>query len=189
MMLPQLEDKSKLLAHSARIGLYLGIFFLVKYLCVCYFFRFPLLSLLYLPLTIAVPFIVFFLTKNYRNRIVSPKSGFSAFHGWQYGLMLYFFASIISSLLHYYYYAYMMPVQMVDFMGRMEEIMQRPEMKEIFGKYMNGKSWTEILNEYMAIPPLNLVIKDISNNILWGAILSIPNGLILRRKPASDVQN
>lgn len=184
----QIEDKAKLLAHSAHAGLYLGLFFILKYFCVFYTLRFPLLGVLYMLLTAAVPFVVYRQIRSYRNRIVSPQSRFSVFHGWQYGMSLFIFASVLVSVSHYYYHAFLLPSQMTAFSAQIEQTLRQPGMRELMLQITGGKDWNTILQEFLAIKPISRVWNDISMNVFWGAIVSVICALILRR-PAPEVAN
>lgn len=184
----QIEDKGKLLAHSAHAGLYLGLYFILKYFCVFYTLRFPLLGMLYLLLTAVVPFVVYRQIRNYRDRVVSPRSSFSVFHGWQYGMSLFIFASILVSVSHYYYHAFFLPDQMIAFSAQIDQTLRQPGIRELMLQMTGGKDWNTILQEFMAVKPISRVWNDLSMNVFWGAIVSIICALILRR-PALEITN
>lgn len=175
------EDKSHLLKTCAHYGLYLGLFFVLKYFCIIFILEQPLLGLLYVPLTIAVPVIVFMLTRSYRNWLVQNGSTFSAFHGWQFGVLLYLFASIIVMLPHYYYYAQVLPTQIDPFFANIEQITQM-KMEDFWTQYTGRDDWNMVLDEYLKASPFVKVYNDFSSNLVWGALLCIPNGFILRKR-------
>ena len=55
-------------------------------------------------------------------------------------------------------------------------------MTQLFGT----DEWREVMEQMLKVRPMSRVINDISSNFFWGALFSIPVGLILKRKAASD---
>jgi len=89
------ENKNLLLKGAMTYGLAMGIYWVVKYIFFIFSVSVPSLSLVYWLLTLAVPFIAYYMTKRYRHDIGGR---ISFFHAWRFGTMLYFFAALIVSL-------------------------------------------------------------------------------------------
>ena len=161
------------------MGLVFGAFWCLKYICVMLAFSMPLLLLLYLPLTCFVPFMAHILTRRYRNSL--PKQDrFSFMHGWQFSTLLYLFAAILVSIPPYFFYAYILPAHLPNLMEQLQE--SSAMMTQMFG----SEDWREAVEQGLSVRPATRVLNDISSNFFWGALFSIPVGLILRRRASSD---
>ncbi|AUR48602.1 hypothetical protein PGTDC60_1432 [Porphyromonas gingivalis TDC60] len=174
-----MEDRSNLFRLSSLMGLIFGAFWCLKYICVMLAFRIPFLLLLYIPLTCFVPFLAYILTKRYRN-VLPQEMRFSFMHGWQFSTLLYLFAAVLVAIPHYYFYAEIMPAHMPDIMAQLEQ--SSGLMTQLFGT----DEWREVMEQMLKVRPMSRVINDISSNFFWGALFSIPVGLILKRKATSD---
>ena len=62
------ENKNLLLKGAMTYGLAMGIYWVVKYIFFIFSVSVPSLSLVYWLLTLAVPFIAYYMTKRYRDR-------------------------------------------------------------------------------------------------------------------------
>ena len=89
------ENKGLLLKSAMTYGLAMGIYWVIKYLFFIFSNTIPALNIVYLVLTLLVPFIAYYLTKRYKQDIGGK---ISFFHAWRFGTMLYFFAALIVAL-------------------------------------------------------------------------------------------
>ena len=95
------ENKGLLLKCAMSYGLAMGIYWVIKYLFLIFGYSIPSLIFIYEGLSLAVPFIAYYLTKRYRQDI---GGSISFFHAWRFGIMLYFFAALIVSIEHFIFF-------------------------------------------------------------------------------------
>ena len=69
------ENKNLLLKGAMTYGLAMGIYWVVKYIFFIFSVSVPSLSLVYWLLTLAVPFIAYYMTKRYRHDIGTKSLG------------------------------------------------------------------------------------------------------------------
>lgn len=163
------ERKDLLLSGAMTFGFVMGVFWLVKYLFFIFSFKVPSLNVVYMMLTLAVPFVAYRLTKQYK-RIIGGKIGF--FHAWRFGAMVYFFAAVIVSLEHFVFFRYIAPADfLANSMSQMLDVMKETEVSH------------EVLDALgkTSITPIGMVIQGIFNNTFYGIILSIPVAALLCR--------
>lgn len=86
------EDKSRLMYYAMYGGVFLGLFWMLKYLFVVVADRIPALSIFGSFLAVGTPLILFYFLVKYKTAIVNNNMGY--WHGVQFGIMLFFFASI-----------------------------------------------------------------------------------------------
>lgn len=167
------ENNNFLLKGAMTYGFSLGIYWVVKYLFLIFSIQMPGLSIVYVAMTLAVPFIAYFLTKRYKSDI---GGAISFFHAWRFGTMLYFFAALIVSLIHFVFFQFFAPQ---DFLYN--------ATKQMVDLLKNSQMDTEVIESIskMNISPIQMAIQGIFNNVFYGIILSIPVAAILCRNNQS----
>lgn len=169
------NEKNLLIKSAMSYGLALGLFWAVKYIFFILSISHPFLNVVYWGLTLAVPFVAFFLTKKYRNTELNGKISF--FHAWRFGTMLYFFAALIIALVHFIFYQY---IAAPDFLAK--------SYTQVIDILNESQVDTTILEAFksMTVPsPIHMAIQGIFNNIFYGIILSLPVAALLRTKTES----
>lgn len=159
------EGKSLLLKSAMFYGLFLGAFWVVKYL----FFAQGILSpaagyeyalRILTPLTLVLAYL---LTQKYRV-ILGGRIGFV--HAWQYGFFLYFFAGIVVSPAHFIFYAYFAPPNLIA--GMLDQTIELIQNTGMSSQLKEGV-------EKMGIPsPMQMAMQGVLNNTFYGLFLSVP---------------
>ncbi|WP_293740212.1 DUF4199 domain-containing protein [uncultured Parabacteroides sp.] len=170
------ENKGLLLKCAMSYGLAMGIYWVIKYLFLIFGYSIPALIYIYEVLSIAVPFIAYYLTKRYRQDI---GGSISFFHAWRFGIMLYFFAALIVSIEHFIFFQFIAPP---DFLSN--------TMTQAIIALKNANFNSEVIEaiKQTNFTPIHLAIQQIFNNIFYGIILSIPvAALVCRSRTASPV--
>lgn len=168
------ENKSILLKSAMSYGLAMGIFWVIKYLFLIFGYSIPALNTIYIGLSLAVPFIAYYLTKRYRQDI---GGNISFFHAWRFGTMLYLFAALIVSLEHFIFFQFIAPA---DFLvNTMTQTVNLLKGTLISSEVIDAISQTNLT-------PIHMAIQGVFNNIFYGIILSIPVAVILCRNNATE---
>lgn len=168
------ENKGLLLKCAMSYGLALGIYWVIKYLFLIFGYSVPSLIYMYEVMSVAVPFIAYYLTKRYRQDI---GGNISFFHAWRFGIMLYFFAALIVSIEHYIFFEFIAPA---DFLSN------TINQATVFLKNLNASN--EVIDSLSKtnFTPVHMAIQGIFNNIFYGIILSIPVAALVARKKTAD---
>ena len=167
------ETRSLLLSSAMRYGFSLGVFWVVKYLFFILGTSNSFFSIIYWGMSLAVPFVAYTLTKQYRADI-GGHIGF--LHAWQFGVLIYFFAALIVSLLHYVFYRYIADPSLLS-NTLMQTQMLLKEMKA-------NDEVLKAVNE-MQLTPIHMAIQGIFNNVFYGIVLSIPVAALICRNNAT----
>ena len=163
------ENKNLLLKGAMTYGLAMGIYWVVKYIFFIFSVSVPSLSLVYWLLTLAVPFIAYYMTKRYRNDIGGR---ISFFHAWRFGTMLYFFAALIVSLEYFVFYQFIAPPDFVaNTIWQLTTVLKDSQV---------SSEMIDSLSK-IRISPIHMAIQGIFNNVFYGIILSIPVAALLCR--------
>ncbi|CAK7080624.1 MAG: hypothetical protein PARBA_03427 [Parabacteroides sp.] len=169
------ENKSLLLKSAMSYGLAMGIYWVIKYLFLIFGYSMPGLGYVYLIMSVAVPFIAYYMTKRYRDEI---GGSISFFHAWRFGTMLYFFAALIVALEHFIFFQFIAPK---DFLSNMvSQIVVSLQNMQVDANAVEAIS-------KMNFTPIHMAIQGIFNNIFYGIILSIPVAAVICRKSSSGM--
>lgn len=168
------ENKGLLLKSAMTYGLYLGIFWVIKFLFFIFSGHMSGLQAIFIVLSIAVPFIAYYLTSRYKHDI---GGNISFFHAWRFGTMLYFFAALLVSLEHFIFFQFIAPS---DFITNM--LNQTIEMLK--GTQIDTETLVAISQTKLS--PIHLVIQMIFNNVFYGILLSIPVAAFVCQSSAPD---
>ena len=87
-----------------HFGTYMGIYWILKFILFPLGFHIPFLSLLFLILTLSVPFIGYYYVRMYRDKICGGSIQFS--HAVLFTIFLYMFASLLVAVAHYIYFQF-----------------------------------------------------------------------------------
>lgn len=168
------ENKGLLLKSAMTYGLYLGIFWVIKFLFFIFSGTMGGLQAIFVVLSIAVPFFAYYLTLRYKRDIGGH---ISFFHAWRFGTMLYFFAALLVSLEHFIFFQFIAPP---DFM--VNAIHQTIEMLK--GTQVDTSTLEAISKTRLT--PIRLTIQLIFNNTFYGILLSIPVAAFVCQGTTSD---
>ena len=92
------ENKSQLINFAMNSGLVVGVFWVIKYFFVIAATGYPFLGYINTLLSIGTPLLLFFFLVRYKNFVVGEeKIGF--WHGIQFSVMLFFFASLLEAII------------------------------------------------------------------------------------------
>lgn len=163
-------QRNTIIQSAMSFGLFMGLFWVIKYIFYMIGFKFPLVMPVYWGLSMFVPVIAYRMSKmhyEYWNREV----GFS--HIWRFGVLIYFFAAIIVSLMHYIFYKFVAPEDFIT-----SSITQT--LNALKDAQVDPKVLESIKN--MHISPINMALQGILNNVFYGIILSIPVAYLVTRK-------
>lgn len=169
--------------HAARAGQLLGLLFVVKYFFMMYSMEVPVLLLLFVLGTIAVPFVAYRLTRSYRD-LLPEESPFPLSIAWAHGVFLYLFATLIVLIPHYFFYTSVFPEQIPILDARIQEALaQAPQNRAFIEQFLGGQTVGEVLQGWLAsTSTFEKLWRDFSTNLFWGSIFSLINALILRRR-------
>ncbi len=157
------EDKSKLFSFAMQSGLFLGIFWVVKYLFVVSAIQNSTLEFLGPIFSAITPAILFQYLIKYRISIVDNKMSF--WHGVQFSIMLFFFASLFEAMAAFVHITWIDPMYVGNMYADMTDMLRNLNLSESLVKTFSEQP---IPNAFSYI--LNQVILG---DVLIGLILSM----------------
>lgn len=158
------EDKSQLLNYAMHAGLFLGGFWILKYLFTMVGSGNQIVSLINFILSIGTPVLLFHFLVKYNTNVLHQPMGYG--HGIQFSIVLFFFASILESLIVFIHVNWIDPAFIATLYGNMIEVAQTMNLSQ---------SLIDRLSEQAPPSPFGYVFNNvIMGNVLLGLLLSIP---------------
>ena len=174
-MINNLETFSQ---SARRLGTFLGIYWILKFILFPIGLSVPFIQLLFIVLTLAVPFIGYRMVKSYRE--TACQGIISYYQAFTFLLLMYFYASLLVSVAHYVYF------QFIDH-GFVIETYQH--MIESFANLGDSslKASTDQLkqnvNVFSELTSLEITFQLLMNNLMWGFLFALPTaGFVMKRE-------
>ena len=170
------ENRSYLQKYAMHFGTYVGIYWILKFILFPLGFHIPFLSLLFVILTLAVPFIGYHYVKMYRDKICGGSIQFS--HAVLFTIFMYMFASLLVAVVHYIYFQFIDHGFIVNsYIQLWDELMiNTPALAE------NKDIIKETIDTARSLTSINITMQLLSWDVFWGSLLAIPTGLMVMKK-------
>jgi hypothetical protein len=168
------EDKSQLLSYAMHSGLFMGFFWVVKYLFVIIGTHMPPINFIGSLLSMGTPLLLFYFLVKYNAGLAESKMSY--WHGVQFSIMLFFFASILESPIVFVHVKWIDPAFISILYDKMIQMAQSMEI---------SKSLVAQLGEQSLPTPFTFIFNNvIMADLFWGLLLSlIIVPLAIRYKP------
>lgn len=175
-------NRSYLQKYAMHFGTYMGAYWILKFILFPLGFHIPFFSLLFVILTLAVPFIGYYYTKMYRDKICGGRIRFS--HAIVFSIFMYMFASLLVAVAHYVYFQFIDHGFIINsYITLWNELMTTtPALME------NKEIIKETIDTVRSLSAIDITMQILSWDVFWGSILSIPTALMVMKntKPVSN---
>ena len=165
-------------AYARVYGLYMGIFWAVKFVFFPLGFSYPVFSFIFLLLTIMVPFVGAWFVKKIRDGVLDGRLGF-----WQAFLLstnIYMYASLIAAIVHFIYFRFIDNGFILN--SYLESVSQMQELLgsgEAAANIEMLKANVELMG---TLSPIQIVFSLLSNNVVFGLFISLLAAVFLKRR-------
>lgn len=172
------ESKMTIGAYARVYGLYMGIFWAVKFVFFPLGFSYPVFSFIFLLLTIMVPFVGAWFVKKIRDGVLDGRLGF-----WQAFLLstnIYMYASLIAAIVHFIYFRFIDNGFILN--SYLESVSQMQELLgsgEAAANIEMLKANVELMG---TLSPIQIVFSLLSNNVVFGLFISLLAAVFLKRR-------
>jgi len=168
----RIENKSHLLQYAMHAGIFLGVFWALRYLLVIFGADNLMLRVLNSLLSIGTPLLLFYFLKSYKEKFLDNRIGL--WHGIQFSILLFFFGSILESLMVLVHVKWIDPLFLATMSERAVSFFQTHNL--------DSQAFIEAAQTLSTITPFMYVFQNvIMGNILIGFLLSLIIVPIIRR--------
>ena len=172
------EDKSQLINYAMRCGLYLGVFWIIKYLFLMGSSQIPALAVPEVIFRLGTPLLLFYFLVKYRTSILDNNLGY--WHGVQFAIMLFFFASILEAVIIFAHTTWINPSYISDIYS--DALAMAKEMG------MNGQM-TDMLELQQLPSPISYTFSNMMSDVLLGLISALILVPVSKQFNFNDKQN
>ena len=183
-------ERPTMMNCAMNFGAVVGLYNIGKFCLFPMSLHSTMAALLFLSLTLMVPYLIYRLTRRYRDQYCGGQIDFArAFIFSMYTLC---FGALLASAAHYIYFAYIDGGAMVGALMQSAEQLQGVDLTTLEGA--NTEAITQI-NQYIefiqqtiqqiqAMKPIDLTLGMLSNNVSWSIILSLPIAFFVKKSKA-----
>lgn len=175
------ENRGHIHKYAMHFGTYMGIFWILKFILFPLGIEIPFLQLLFLALTIAVPFLGYYYARMFREKICGGSITF--FQSWFFTLLMYIFASLLTAVAHYIYFRFLDHRYLYDTYSK---IVQEAKALKVTGTEEMLTQFENALGVLGDFTPIELTMQLISQNVFYGSIPAIPTALLVMKKPKNS---
>ena len=163
--------------YAMLLGTYMGVFWILKFALVPLGLTTSFLMMLFLGLTICVPFMGYRYVRLYRDRVCGGSIGFG--RAWLFTTLMYIFAALLTAMAHYAYFAWLDHGYFLDTVETIWDQAATTGLDEV-------ESYAEAVHEALALArlmsPVDIVMQLLWQNVFYCALLAVPTALIVQRK-------
>lgn len=157
------EDKSKLVNYAMNGGLFLGLFWVVKYLMVMGGGQSSALNVISSLLSLGTPLLLVYFLVTYKVKLPNNEMGF--WHGVQFTILLFFFASILEAVIVFIHITWIDTTYIGKLYSEMTKTIEAVDL---------SKKMVESLKNQPLPSSINYILSNVVfANIFIGMVLSL----------------
>lgn len=175
------ENRGYMQRYAMLFGTYMGGYWILKFILFPAGLSMPFLLLLFTGLTLCVPFMGYYYTRMYRNRVCGGSIGF--LHAWAFTVLMYMFAALLTAVAHYVYFRFIDHGYVINTYETMVDTIAQSGMP---GMDAYIATCREALETARSVTPIDIALQMISWNVFCGSILALPTALFVMRRRRDD---
>lgn len=186
-MATRTPEQSAMINYAMNFGVVMGAYNIVKFCLFPLSLHSTMAALLFLGLTLVVPFLVFQLAKRYRDQYCGGQIDFT--RALTFSVLTMAFGALLASVAHYVYFAFIDGGAMVGALAQSIEQLQGVDLSTLeevdadavaqYGQYVEAMQQTA--QQLQAMSPIEMTMGMLSNNFSWSLILSLPIALFVKK--------
>lgn len=161
--------------YAVHFGTYMGFYWILKFILFPLIFRIPFFQLLFVALTLVVPFLGYYYVRMYRDKV---RGGSISFAGAaMFTAIMYLSASMLVSVAHYVYFQFIDQGFLVDsFTHYWNRLMtEMPALLE------SQESVQMLVDVFRDATPIDITLRLLFIDLFWGIVLLVPTSLMVMR--------
>lgn len=177
--------------NAMTYGTYMGLFWVAKFILFPLGFSYNFLFLLFFLLTIAVPFICYRMTKNFRDTKLNGTINW--FQAWAFNLFVFLFAALLVGVAHYAYFQFIdhgFIIESYDKVLTNIKLQTKSLSLENDGAQLQDQlsQVQKMIDTFKRIKPIEIVYQLFTQNIFWGNIIALLVAFIVPKKSSVPMQ-
>lgn len=170
-----MTDRNNYITQTARkLGLMLGLFYIIRFACIPLSMTYPALSILYAIMFVSAPFLYGYLTVIVRERKLGGNLSFK--EGFIFLLNMIFCGSLLEALAQFIYFRFIDGGMLTKWYI---------ENLTLFESQVGTDAYIEQMKEYVntlsSLSAIDITMTMFTNSIIWTFIFSALIAVILRK--------
>ncbi|MEL5893099.1 DUF4199 domain-containing protein [Bacteroides sp. GD17] len=178
------ENRGYMQRYAMLFGTYMGGYWILKFILLPVGLTVPFLSVLFVGLTLCVPFMGYYYARMYRNQVCGGSISF--LHAWIFTVFMYMFAALLTAVAHYIYFRFIDHGFMINTCESQINILAQsgiPGMEEYVDTCREGLEAARLLT------PIDITLQMISLNVFYGSLLAFPTALfVMKRRKSNEAE-
>ncbi len=164
-----LIERAVLTRYATFCGTLMGLFWLAKFTLVPLGIIIPPLMLLFLGLSLFVPFVAYVMARSYRNRYCAGVIGFG--QAWIFLFLTFLYASLLTAMGYFIYFRFIDGGFILNSLEEMVEefLSSLPQLQ----REQMGAQMRELINAQRSLTPITIALQQMSQNLMLGAIMAL----------------
>lgn len=174
---------------AMNMGAVVGIYYIGKFCLFPLSLHSTLAAMLFLGLTLMVPYLIYRLVRLYRDRYLNGSIEFA--RALAFALLIMGFGSLLAAAAHYIYFAYIDGGAMVSALEESIGQLMAIDLSTLEGTENAGTTIAQF-NEYIELmrntatqlstmTPIEMTMGMLSNNVSWAIAVALPVALFAKR--------
>ena len=173
--------------YAMNFGAVVGVYYIGKFCLFPLSLHFTMAALLFLGLTLVVPFLIYQLVKRYRDSFCGGTIDFV--RAFAFSMLTMAFGSLLAAAAHYVYFDFIDGGAMIGALQQSLSQLQGLDVSALegasaeaitqFNQYIEVMQQT--VGQLQAMSPIDITMGMLSNNVSWSVILSLPIALIVKK--------
>jgi len=168
------ENRNQLLNYTTYAGIYLGLFWVFKYLFVIAGNSYRIFNTIGSILSFGTPLLLFYFLVKYNTCLMQNKMSF--WHGVQFSILLFFFASILESLVVFIHVKWIEPAYISNLYEKMIEMAQTINIGKSFASRLAEQPLPSIFSYIIS----NVILADVFLGFILSLIV-VPTAMRLKK--------
>lgn len=181
------DEQPTMMNCAMNMGAVAGLYYIAKFCLFPLSLHSTMAALLFLGLTLVVPFLIYQLVRRYRDQYCGGQIEFT--RAFFFSILTMGFGSLLAAAAHYIYFAFIDGGAMVGALTQSIEQLQSIELSALeevdadavtqFVQYVEVMKQTA--QQLQALSPIDITMGMLSNNFSWSVILSLPIALLIKK--------
>ncbi|WP_300811976.1 DUF4199 domain-containing protein [uncultured Bacteroides sp.] len=171
------DNRGYMQRYAMLLGTYMGVFWIMKFAFFPLGLNTPFLFLLFLGLTLCVPFMGYYYVKMFRDRICGGSISF--LRAWAFTVLVYLFAAMLTAIAHYIYFRF---IDQGFIISTYQTMLANVRASDLPGVETYLEQLSEAIDLMGALTPTDITIQLLSQNVFYGSLLAIPTALFVMRR-------
>lgn len=171
------EEYKQLKAYTRQDGFIMGLIWIASFACLVNFTTNIALSLLFDIIIIAIPVVMYFMVRRYRDKIINSTLSFR--RGFAYSMFVCMYAMLLLCAAQWVYFQFM---DNGFFFGSLQELFNSKQYADLLNvSNIPINEMNAAINDMMVARPIDIAFSWLGSSLWMSILMSLGIGLVTRK--------